>query len=131
MWKGATMSTPHPPPPAIVLVDDESLVRAALSRILGDIVEGYDLLAVEDGQAALATITARSVPLLLTDYHMPGMNGVDLAQAAKAISRTTTVVLLTADPSAAQVAVGVDDILIKPFRLAELRVIVRTALNVG
>jgi putative two-component system response regulator len=131
MWKGATMSTPTPLAPAIVLVDDESFVRAALSRILGDIAEGYDLLAVEDGQAALAILAARSVPLLLTDYHMPGMNGGDLAQAVKAISPATRVVLLTADPSAAQAAVGVDDILIKPFRLAELRVIVRTALNVG
>jgi CheY-like chemotaxis protein len=131
MWKGETMFSPPPLPPAIVLVDDEAFVRAALSRILGDIAEGYDLLAVEDGQAALATITARSVRLLLTDYHMPGMNGVDLAQAVKAISPTTTVVLLTADPSAAQVAVGVDDILIKPFRIAELRRIVRATLTVG
>jgi CheY-like chemotaxis protein len=131
MWKGSMMSTPTPLPPAIVLVDDEVFVRAALSRILGDIAEGYVLLAVEDGQAALAAIGAQSVPLLLTDYHMPGMNGVDLAQAVKAISPATRVVLLTADPSAAQAAVGVDDILIKPFRLAELRRIVRAALNVG
>jgi CheY-like chemotaxis protein len=124
------MPSPVSLPPAIVLVDDEAFVRAVLSRILGDIAEGYDLLAVEDGQVALATIAARSVPLLLTDYHMPGMNGADLAQAVKAVSPTTTVRLLTGDPSTAQAAVGVDDILTKPFRIAELRRIVRAALTV-
>jgi CheY-like chemotaxis protein len=125
------MSTSTPLAPAIVLVDDEAFVRAVLPRVLDDIAGAYELLAVEDGQAALATIAARSVPLLLTDYHMPGMNGVELAQAVKAISPTTRVVLLTGDPSAAQAAVGVDDILTKPFRLAELRRIVGAALNVG
>jgi putative two-component system response regulator len=125
------MSSPNPLAPAIVLVDDEFYVRAVLPRILEDIAEGYELLAVEDGQAVLATLTARSVPLLLTDYHMPGMNGIELAHAVKVISPATRVVLLTADPSAAQKAVGVDYILTKPFALAELRQIVRTALDVN
>jgi CheY-like chemotaxis protein len=92
--------------------------RSCLHLLLEDIAEGYELLALEDGQAVLATLAARSVPLLLTDDHMPSLNGIELAQAVKAVSPTTYVVLLTGDPSAAQAAVGVDDILTKPFRLA-------------
>lgn len=62
---------------------------------------------------------------------MPEMNELELAQAVKAILPTTHVVILTGDPSAAQAVIGVDDMLTKPFRLAELRQIVGAALNVG
>src|SRR5688572_11697562 len=67
--KERPLQTPPSLAPAIVLVDDEAFVRAVLPRVLDDIAGGYELLAVEDGQAALATIAARSVPLLLTDFH--------------------------------------------------------------
>jgi CheY-like chemotaxis protein len=115
--------------PAIVVVDDESFVRAVMPGILEDIAQGYELLIVEDGHAALEALAGRSVPLLLTDYHMPGMNGVELAQAVKAVSPATRIVLLTADLSAAKAVFGVDHILTKPFVLAELRQIVRSALT--
>ena len=125
-----TSTSPSVPrPPAIVLVDDESFLRAVLPSILEDLVQGYELLAVEDGDAVLATLATRSVPLLLTDYHMPGMNGIELAQAVKAASPATRVVLVTADPSAAQAASDIDHILSKPFSVAELRQMVRTMLD--
>src|SRR5262245_819679 len=83
-------------PPAIVLVDDEPDVRIILRRLLAFVLKGYTIITVGTGADALAVVAARPVPLLMTDYNMPGMNGVELAQRVKATSPTTTVVLITA-----------------------------------
>jgi CheY-like chemotaxis protein len=121
------------PAPAIVLVDDEAYVRAILQRILADIADDYELLVVESGAEALELLATRPVPLLLTDYRMPRMSGLDLAQAVKASSPTTRIVLITADASAdvaeRAALVGIDHVLVKPFVLEELRRIVRAALD--
>jgi two-component system response regulator (stage 0 sporulation protein F) len=126
------MSSPTPLPPAIVLVDDEPDVRIILHRVLITVADGYDLIAVGTGAAALEALERRFAPLLITDYNMPGMNGLELAQAVKAASPTTTVVLITAygtrDLAGRSRAAGVDYYLPKPFRFDELEAIVRRAL---
>ena len=127
------MSTPAPLPPAIVLVDDEPDIRIILSRVLRHVADGYELIAVGGGAAALDVLAARPVPLLITDYNMPGMNGLDLTQAVKAAAPATTVVLLSAyaTPDMARRAqeAGVDHSLTKPFSFDELEMIVRNALS--
>jgi two-component system, response regulator, stage 0 sporulation protein F len=126
------MSTPTPLPPAIVLVDDEPDVRIILHRVLMAVADGYDLIAVGTGAAALKALEQRFAPLLITDYNMPGMNGLELAQAVKAASPTTTVVLITAygtrDLASRSRAAGVDYYLPKPFPFDDLEAIVRSAL---
>ena len=127
------MSTPAPLPPAIVLVDDELDIRIILSRVLRQVADGYELIALGSGDAALEVLAARPVPLLITDYNMPGMNGLDLAQAVKAAAPNTTVVLLSAyatpDLARRAQAAGVDHSLPKPFSFDELETIVRNALS--
>src|SRR5262245_66123901 len=122
------MSASPPLPPAIVLADDEPDVRRILCRLLAFVVEGYDLVAVGTGDDALAAVAARSVPLLITDYNMPGMNGVELTQRVKATSSTTTVVLITAYASAElerrSKAAGADYFVSKPFSFDQLGAIV-------
>ena len=127
------MSSSIPALPAIVLVDDEAYVRAILHRILADIADDYELLVVEGGAQALEVLAARPVPLLITDYRMPEMTGLDLAQTVKATWPTTRILLITADPSAdvpaRAAAMGVDHVLAKPFSVEELRQTVRAALD--
>jgi two-component system, response regulator, stage 0 sporulation protein F len=123
---------PAPLAPAIVLVDDELDVRIILRRMLATIAEGYELVTVGSGAAALAEIATRSVPLLVTDYNMQGMNGLELAQKVKAAAPTTTVVMLTAYATPelhkrGQTA-GIDYLMAKPFALEQLEAIVREAL---
>ena len=127
------MSAPVPLPPAIVLVDDEPDIRIILSRVLRQVADGYELIALGSGAAALEVLAARPVPLLITDYNMPGMNGLELAQAVKAAAPTTTVVLLSAyatpDMTRRAQEAGVDRSLPKPFSFDELEAIVRNALS--
>jgi len=122
-----------PLPPAIVLADDEPDVRRILRRMLAFVVDGHELVAVGTGHDALTAVTARPVPLLITDYNMPGMNGVELAQRVKATSPATMVVLITAYISAELEqrgkAAGADSIVAKPFSLDQVEAIVRKALG--
>jgi CheY-like chemotaxis protein len=126
------MSSPVSLPPAILLVDDEPDVRIILHRVLIAVTNTYDLIAVDTGAAALEILEQRFAPLLITDYNMPGMNGLELAEAVKAASPTTTVVLITAygtrDLASRSRAAGVDYYLAKPFPFAQLEAIVRNAL---
>jgi PAS domain S-box-containing protein len=67
----------------LLLVEDEELVRALLSRLLAGL--GYDVRAAGSGAEALEVAAAlgRAPDLLVTDVVMPGMNGVDLAAALR------------------------------------------------
>jgi YesN/AraC family two-component response regulator len=127
------MSPPAPLPPAIILVDDEPDVRIILRRLLAYWADGYELVTVATGAAALAALAAYEVPLLITDYHMPGMNGLTLTRAVKARWPATTVVVTSAyvTPELAReaLAVGADHYLPKPFSFDQLEVIVKAALG--
>jgi len=125
------MTTP-PLPPAVVLVEDDLDTRDILSRLLAYYADGYELVAVATGAAALVALAAYQVPLLITDYQMPGMNGLTLARAVKARWPATTVVVTSAyvTPELAHqaIAAGADHYLPKPFSFAQLEAIVRAAL---
>ncbi len=119
-------------PPAIVVVDDESDVRIILRRLLRDLVRDHAIVAVDTGQAALTNFALCAVPLLITDYSMLGMNGLQLIEAVKNISPQTRTVLMTAyDSPELRLRVlvdSVDDYLVKPFLLDRLEQIVRETL---
>jgi CheY-like chemotaxis protein len=65
----------------VLLVEDDPLFRKALSTVLASL--GVQLVAVESGEAALATAGTRSIDMVLMDYHLPGMNGVELARSLR------------------------------------------------
>ncbi|MFN8566089.1 MAG: response regulator [Kouleothrix sp.] len=81
--------------PAIILVEDEPDILIILHRLMRDLTGGYDIVTVNGGAQALAQIALRPVPLVITDYNMPGMNGLQLTDAIKE-TRPTHVVLITA-----------------------------------
>jgi two-component system, NtrC family, nitrogen regulation response regulator NtrX len=127
------MTPPTPLPPAIILVDDEPDVRIILQRLLTYFAEGYELVAVDTGAAALTALAAYQVPLLITDYNMSGMNGLVLARTVKAQSPGTKVMVTSAyaTPELARdaKAAGADYYLPKPFPFDQLEAIVKAALT--
>jgi PAS domain S-box-containing protein len=62
--------------PRILLVDDDSLVRGTLEQLLE--LSGYQVVSAADGEEAIAAFEAEGADLLLTDFAMPGMNGITL-----------------------------------------------------
>jgi CheY-like chemotaxis protein len=114
---------------AVVVVDDEPETLLILQMLLKKMTASFELIGVSSGRQALAIAQSRHVPLLITDYNMPEMDGLALTTAVKALAPATHVVMITAQDSAELQrqarAVGVDTYMMKPFPLIRLEAIVR------
>ena len=114
----------------ILLVDDDTGVREVTAAIL--VEHGYDVIEAGSGGAALDVLEREGdrVDLLLLDYAMPGMNGSELARAARTRRPTLAMLFITgyADFAALQ-EVGEERIINKPFRDEELLLKVDFALG--
>jgi PAS domain S-box-containing protein len=117
----------------IVLADDNADMRAYIARLLDE--AGYDVVVVEDGEAALAAIQSTSPALVLSDVMMPRLDGLGLARALRANSSTATIpiVLLSArsgeDAQVQGLGAGADDYITKPFVARELIARVQTTIT--
>jgi DNA-binding NtrC family response regulator len=115
----------------ILLVDDEPELSQALSRLLKR--NGYQTLTAVDGEEALAILRNQPIPLVLTDLMMPRMNGVELLRAAKIISPSTEVVIVTGhgtiETAVEAMKLGAYDFIEKPFSATTTLNTVRKALE--
>jgi CheY-like chemotaxis protein len=111
--------------PIILIVDDDLPTLILLRRLLLTLVPHAEVIAVNNGVAALDVIAASTVMLVITDYKMPGMNGMQLTETIKAESPTTIVAIITvydlADVAQAAKVVAADYVLPKPFVVAQLK----------
>ena len=103
----------------ILLVDDEELVRNGTADMLRDI--GYEVLTAASGAEALMLLrSGAEINLLVTDYLMPGMNGVDLVQAAGSVVPGLPALLITGYSNIASGPGAALPRLAKPFRQVDL-----------
>jgi DNA-binding NtrC family response regulator len=127
-----TPYTPTDPRPAILLVDDDPFVLSALQQYLGRMMRDYDIIALNNAAEALARVFWQPVPLLITDFAMLGMNGMQLTQQIKELSPDTRIILISAyaqlDVVRGATAHGVDAYLQKPFQLEELAQVIQSML---
>ena len=111
-------------PPAILLAEDDPVTRMLMTRFLKK--AGYEVDAVGDGAEAFEKMTKRYYPILITDWEMPGMDGVALCKAIRNIQLDGYVyaLLLTARDAKEHIIAGLeagaDDYLIKPVYEPEL-----------
>jgi DNA-binding response OmpR family regulator len=112
----------------VLVVDDDPDIRELITWKLTQ--AGYTTLAVADGQAALAAATSGgpggTPDLILVDWMMPMMTGIEVCQALRDNPATARVpiILLTAKAQEVEVergfAAGVDDYIVKPFSPREM-----------
>jgi two-component system sensor histidine kinase/response regulator len=108
----------------ILLADDDAVTRKRMTRLL--VEAGYEVDAVADGITALDKMTQRYYPILVTDWEMPGMDGIDLCKAVRNLQLDGYVytLLLTGrdakDNVIAGLEAGADDYLVKPVHEPEL-----------
>ena len=88
--------------PFVLVVDDEPLVAETLSLILSS--AGFDTKAVHNGNAALKLAQSVQPAFLLTDVHMPGMSGVELALTFRVAFPDCKVLLFSGTPTAQDMA---------------------------
>jgi DNA-binding NtrC family response regulator len=106
----------------ILFVDDDAEMTALVERGLGR--RGYAVTAADGGAAALAHLADHDVDAVITDLHMTGMTGVQLAERIAANHPATPVIVLTAfgsmDAAVAAIRAGAYDFLAKPLDLDAL-----------
>ena len=115
----------------VLVVDDDAAVRQSLATALGR--DGYEVLAAEDGNAALAHLVAGSFDAMVLDVAMREPNGLEVCRRLRARGDRTPILMLTArdlvDDRVAGLDAGADDYLAKPFALPELRARLRALLR--
>ncbi len=115
----------------ILIAEDDRRVRESLERALR--LEGYEVVAVPDGAAALDAHERDDPDLMLLDVSMPNVDGLTVCRKIRASGHATPVLMLTArhevPDRVAGLDAGADDYVVKPFALEELLARVRARLR--
>ena len=116
----------------ILLVDDDQETLKAYEEILIDL--DYHVVARPDGDSALALLSEDPVvDLVITDYRMPGKNGLEFITLLRRLKPSVPVIMLTAygniETYLHSFSLGVFEYVSKPIRKVELERIIRKALH--
>jgi len=109
----------------VLVVDDDAMARTIVSNDLR--AAGYDVRCAADGRDALEVLREHWCRLVVTDWEMPHMSGIELCRAIRAedMDAYVYVILLTSHDSPAErvagLRAGADDFVVKPFHTGELR----------
>lgn len=105
----------------ILVVDDNNDNRIIVAKMLTHL--GYEVLSAESGEDGLSLFFDDKFDVVLSDYEMPGMDGVAFAYSIKQSAPGTRVVIMTGAGREAvftRKTTAVDDVISKPFTLAEI-----------
>ncbi len=115
----------------VLVVDDEKSMRDLLSITLEK--EGYDVVTAAGGEAAIEALRRDATDAVITDLRMPKVDGLQVLRAAKEISPDMAVIVITAvastETAVEAMKLGAYDYITKPFKLDEVSLIVRNALE--
>lgn len=116
----------------ILVVDDDKMIRDIIKRILED-TNLCSVQTAENGKDAVCIIKQKTFDLIITDYNMPLMNGLELFEQCKAIKPKIPFIFVTGYPSKASIIEkvkkkGLVGCICKPFNLDEVVNMVMNAL---
>ena len=117
----------------VLVADDDAVTRRILEACLKDL--GYLFLLARDGHEAWAQFQRSKVDVIISDWLMPGINGLDLCRQVRAATAPYTYfILLTSNSDKEQflegMRAGADDYLVKPLHKDELQVRLAAAARI-
>ena len=115
----------------ILIVEDEEIVRNVLRRMLK--VDGHEVSLMPSGQEALEQLRNHDFDLVISDLHMPEMNGMEFLKKARELRDDIKVVMITGDALNPDLEIveeaGAAGYLLKPFRKKELDSLLKNTLH--
>lgn len=126
-------TTPGKNPVKILIVDDHPNTAAMLARVLSRFENPVEVLTAAGGEDALKQMGDQMVDILITDFMMPGMNGLELIEKLKGERKPAHTILITAyDTPGLSISakrLGVQDYLVKPVQPEKVRAIVSKVMD--
>jgi DNA-binding NtrC family response regulator len=117
---------------SILIVEDEAKMRRLLELDLGG--DGFTTYSAEDAETGIKLLRENAIDLVLTDLKLPGMNGLEFLQVVKRQNAAMPVVVMTAfgsvETAVEAMKAGASDYVLKPFALAEMRIVIHKELDV-
>ncbi|HYA34623.1 MAG TPA: sigma-54 dependent transcriptional regulator, partial [Candidatus Binataceae bacterium] len=115
----------------LLVVDDEKNIRRSLAAFFESL--GHTVDSAESGEQGLAALTTKTYDLVLSDYRMAEVSGLELLKEIKRRQPDTLVILMTAyatvETAVAAMKAGAYDYITKPFTLEQVQVLVERALQ--
>lgn len=118
----------------VLVVDDEEMARLTTCHVLSK--AGYEVLSASNGREALEILSQGTCKLVVTDWEMPEMNGLDFCRAVRSqcFGGYVYVIILTSNKGAQDtidgLTAGADDYVVKPFNPGELIMRVNTGQRI-
>lgn len=119
--------------PFILIVEDDAALEALLAYNLEK--EGYKIKVANDGEEALLQIAEQAPDLIVLDWMLPKLSGIEVCRRlrAKTATKNIPIIMLTARVEESDkirgLDMGADDYLVKPFSVAELKARIRAVLR--
>src|ERR1700677_387057 len=115
---------------AILVVEDEPKMRRLLELQLAE--EGFHARTAPDAETGLQILNSEPFDVVVTDFKLPGMSGLEFLHAVKRVNANLPVVIMTAygtvESAVDAMKAGASDYVLKPFSLAELVLVIRKEL---
>lgn len=119
--------------PFILIVEDEAKLRRLLELQFTE--DGFQVRSAPDAEEGLRLLNKEPFDLIVTDFQLPGMSGLEFLQAAKRVNANLPVVIMTAygtvESAVDAMKAGASDYVLKPFSLAEIVLVIRKELAAG
>ena len=116
----------------ILIADDEKNMRWILAKNLLD--EGFTVIEAAGGKEAFDIFLDKEPDMVILDYQMPGINGMEVLKRIKTINDKTPVIMITAhgstDAAVEAMKLGAVDYISKPFDMDELKITIKKVLNI-
>ncbi len=109
----------------VLVIEDIEPVRECLCSALKS--DGFETCGCEDGAAALAAAAKNDFHIIITDYRMPNMNGLDATRHLRMRLPASIIIGVSSDDKREDfLAAGADAFLLKPYRYAEIKRLMNT-----
>jgi two-component system chemotaxis response regulator CheY len=120
----------------VLVVDDSMVMRKIILNALVDIGIGEDtIVQCGDGSQAIAAVAKESFDLILMDWNMPNVPGIEAVKSIRSSGNKTPIIMVTTegekDRVITAIQAGANNYLVKPFDAKDLKQKVKATLGIG